>query len=325
MSNLPVPIGATVLPPAELTDALSSAGASARAYMRADSAEATQRAYASDWRDFEDWCAREGVPTRPATPKSVADYLAHLADRELKASTIGRRVAAITWVHRQRDLLPPTSAELVKRTLRGIRRTIGAKVDRKAPVTAKIVKAMTKKIPATTAGLRDRALLLLGFATAMRRSELVALDVEDIRRVPDGILVYVRRSKTDQEGVGREVPVPRGNKLKPVAALDAWLEAAGITAGPIFRPVGKGGRVASHRLDGSTVGHVVKRWAEAADLDPTMFGGHSLRAGFVTEALGNDADALKIMDITGHRQVQTLKIYDRRAKAFQDHAGRKFL
>ena len=325
MSNLPVPIGGTVLPPVELTDELGSAGASAQAYMRADSAEATRRAYASDWRDFLDWCHRSGLQPLPAAPEAVADYLAQLADRELKASTIGRRVAAITWVHRQNDLVPPTSAELVKRVLRGIRRTIGARVDRKAPVTAQIVRQMVKKVPGTPAGLRDRALLLLGFATAMRRSELVALDVEDIRRVPEGLVVHVRRSKTDQEGVGREVPVPRGNRLKPVAALEAWLQAAAIMAGPIFRPVGKGGRVANHRLDGVTVGHVVKRWAAAASLDPTMFGGHSLRAGFVTEALGNDADALKIMDITGHRQVQTLKIYDRRAKAFQDHAGKKFL
>jgi site-specific recombinase XerD len=175
------------------------------------------------------------------------------------------------------------------------------------------------------AGQRDRALILLGFAAALRRSELVALDVADLERAPDGIVLHIRRSKTDQDGAGQEIAVPRGSKLKPCEALDAWLAAARITSGPVFRPVNKGGAVSAERLTDRSVAEIVKRYAEAAGLDATLFSGHSLRAGFVTSALAAGADVLKVMHVTRHTQVTTLQKYDRRARAFDDHAGRKFL
>lgn len=321
MSNLPVPIGATTLPSAPLDATIRSAVN----YARAEKSEATRRAYDSDWRHFEAWCRGVAAETLPASTATVAAYLAHMADTGLKASTINRRVAAITYRHRQANLTPPTGAESVKAVQRGIRRTIGTAVDRKAPATADAIKAMVRKIPDTLAGRRDRALLLIGFAAAMRRSELVALDIADLKRTPEGYLILIRRSKTDQEGAGREVPVPRGAKLKPAQALEAWIDTSGITAGPLFRSVGKGGRTLGDRLSDRSVATIVKTWAKAAKLDPDLFAGHSLRAGFVTSALGSGADAMKIMDVTGHSQIQTLKIYDRRAKAFKDHAGKDFL
>ena len=323
VSSLTVPVigGFETLPSAELADAASAADH----YAQAEKSAATRKAYEADLRDFAAWCGRTGAGFLPATPDAVAAYLAGLADAGLSASTITRRLAAIGYAHRRLGLDTPTRAERVAQVLRGIRRTVGTAPKQKAPATAKFIKAMLKGLPDTMVGRRDRALLLLGFAAALRRSELVALDVADIERQPEGILVHIRRSKTDQEGAGQTIAVPRGIKLRPVEALDAWLVAAGIAAGPIFRPVNKGGRVLPDRLTDRSVALVVKHRAAAAKLDPALFSGHSLRAGFVTSALENGADMLRVMDTTRHRSVDTLKKYDRRAKAFTDHAGKGFL
>lgn len=160
-------------------------------------------------------------------PATVAAYLAHLADTGLKASTIARRLAAIAYAHKLKGLESPTAAEAVHVVMRGIRRKIGTAPAGKAPATAKAVAAMLEHLPDTLIGRPDRAILLIGFAAALRRSELVALDVGDIENRPEGIIVHIRQSKTDQEGLGAEIPVPRGGQLKPVEALDAWLAAAG--------------------------------------------------------------------------------------------------
>jgi site-specific recombinase XerD len=298
---------------------------SAAGYAKAEKSDATRRAYRSDFDQFRDWCSRYGNSPLPAEVETVAAYLASLADAGLKASTISRRAAAISYVHRLAGIASPVAAEPIKAVLRGIRRRIGVAVERKSPATARAVTAMLRRIPDTLAGKRDRALLLLGFAAALRRSELVDLKVNDIERADGGVVVHIRRSKTDQEGEGHQVAVPRGSKLKPVEALDAWLAASGISGGPLFRPIGKGGRLGDDALTGEAVARIVKKYAGAAQLDASTFSGHSLRAGFVTSALESGADILKVMDVTRHREVKTLKAYDRRAQAFRNHAGGKFL
>ncbi len=179
------------------------------AYAEAEKAAATRAAYASDWRDFVAWCAGKGATPLPAHVGIVAAYLSRLADRGLKASTIGRRAAAISHRHKLAGHEPPTASEGVRATLRGIRRTIGAAAQGKSPATADVLTAMLALCPATLAGHRDRALLALGFAGAFRRSELVALEVADLSEVPDGLRVRIRRSKTDQEGQGAEIAIPR--------------------------------------------------------------------------------------------------------------------
>lgn len=321
MSDLP-----TVRPDGVLAPTTTDVLASAASYARAEKSAATRRGYRSDWRHFETWCADVGLTPLPAAIETVAAYFAALADGGLKASTISRRCAAIAYAHRLAGApSSPTAAEPVKAVLRGIRRRIGVAVERKSPATARAIAAMLRRIADTLAGKRDRALLLLGFAAALRRSELVALDVADLERTPEGLIVHIRRSKTDQEGEGHQVAVPRGSRLKPIEAVEAWIAAAQLTDGALFRPIAKGGRLCAGRLTPDSVARIVKRWARAARLDPALFAGHSLRAGFVTSALATGADVLKIMDTTRHRSVETLKIYDRRAKAFKDHAGGKFL
>ena len=153
----------------------------------------------------------------------------------------------------------------------------------------------------------------------------MALNIEDLEETTEGLLVRIRRSKTDQEGAGDFVSIPHGSRLRPVAGVKAWLQEAGITEGAIFRSIKKGGSVTLERLSDRSVAQLVKRRAEAAGFDPSLFSGHSLRAGFVTSALHHGADILRVMDVTRHREVSTLKTYDRRAKAFKQHAGEAFL
>lgn len=316
MTRLPVPVA-----PADLSLSLDRA----KAYAGASRSDRTRAAYSSALGVFVTWCREAGAEPMPADPLTVAAYVAHLADTGRKPATIDLHVAAIAAAHRAGGFHNPAASEAVKATIRGARRALGTRQTRKAPATAETLRKMLRKIPDGPAGLRDRALILLGFAAALRRSELVALDVTDLERVPDGIIVHVRRSKTDQEGAGQEIAVPRGAKLKPCEALDAWLKAAGITSGPVFRSVGKAGAVSAERLTDRSVADIVKRHAAAAGLDASLFSGHSLRAGFVTSALAAGADVLKVMHVTRHTAVTTLQKYDRRARAFDDHAGKRFL
>jgi integrase len=166
---------------------------------------------------------------------------------------------------------------------------------------------------------------LFGFASAMRRSELAALDVEDIEETADGLRVTIRRSKTDQEGHGDVIAVPRGTIACPVAALKAWLEAATITEGSVFRPIAKGERVQAARLTDRSVAAIVKAHAAQVGLDPAAFAGHSLRSGFLTSAAARGASIFKMADQSRHKSMDTLRGYVRDAEIFKDHAGKGLL
>jgi integrase len=217
----------------------------------------------------------------------------------------------------------PTGDEKVKAVLSGIRRTIGATPVRKKEATSDLMLGMVGGRGASLRELRNRAILLLGFAGAFRRGELVALNVDDLEETAEGILVTLRRSKMDQEGLGRRVAIPRGEIACPVAALRAWLDAAGITEGAIFRRIfnKRAQRVTERRLAPRNVAAIVKQSAARLGFDPSTFGGHSLRAGFVTSAVKRGANLIKITDVTGHKSLEMLKTYSRDAEAFVGHAG----
>jgi site-specific recombinase XerD len=327
--NVPVPVAPAERASADLvvySASYEEALAGAKAFAGGSRAPNTIRAYQAAFAAFRAWSQASGIAEPfPASIDATAAYISHLAASGRKAATIDLHVAAIALAHRSAGHETPTTAEAVRATLKGVRRHIGTKANRKAPATAEALKKMLKRILDTLAGKRDRALLLIGFAGALRRSELVALRVSDLERTPEGVLIHIARSKTDQQGAGHTVAVPYGSKLKPVQALDAWLDAAGITEGPLFRSIDKGNRVSPYALTAQSVALIVKDRAEAAGLDPKMFSGHSLRAGFVTSALASGADLLKITHVTRHTKLETLAAYDRRAQAFKDHAGRGFL
>ncbi|MBR0855470.1 site-specific integrase [Bradyrhizobium liaoningense] len=299
--------------------------ASVRAYLEAEKSSSTRRGYSTDWADFTAWCGRVSEDPLPALPATVARYLAQLADGGRKTSTIQRRVAAIRSAHQAAGFEPPTNTEGVKATMRGIRRTLRSKTTRKKPTTAALLSKVLEHLPRTLAGLRDRAILLVGFAAALRRSEVVAIQLKEIERRAGGVLIHLGHSKSDQEGKGTEIPVPNGKHLRPVEALDAWLAAAGITSGPVFREVDRHGRVGANALSDRSVARIVKRAIKAAGLDETAFSGHSMRAGFVTEALDRKQDPLLVKKQSRHVKLDTLAIYDRRDNELEDHVGGEFL
>ncbi len=251
----------------------------------------------------------------------MATFLAAETSNGTKPSTLARRIAAIRYAHKLAQLDSPTDSEAVKATLRGIRRTVGAGKVRKAPAVAAKVRSMVALAPDGLKGLRDRALLLMGFAGAFRRSELVALDVADIAETETGLLVTIRRSKTDQDGEGVTIAIARGDVACPARALREWLDAAGIEAGPIFRPINKAGAVSAERLTDRSVANIVKAYAERAGFDASLFSGHSLRSGFLTSAAAKGASIFKMMDVSRHKSVDTLRGYVRDAELFKDHAG----
>jgi site-specific recombinase XerD len=287
---------------------------------KAEKALSTRKAYGTDFRLFKVYCDAKGVSALPASPETVAAYIAAEA-KTAKPSTIGRRVAAIRYAHKLAGLETPTDAEGVKATMRGIRRTFGGARNKKAPAVAAKMHSMVATAPDGLAGLRDRALLLLGFAGAFRRSELVALNVADIEENETGLLVTIRGSKTDQERQGVTIAITRGDIACPVKALRAWLDTAGIDAGPIFRPIDKAGTVRPSRLTCRSVANIVKAYAGRAGFDASTFSGHSLRSGFLTSAAGKGASIFKMMDVSRHKSVDTLRGYVRDAELFKDHAG----
>ena len=297
----------------------------ARSFAEQEKAAATRRAYRSDFTIFAAWCLARGAETLPASPAVVAAFLAAEANAGARASTITRRAAAIRYAHRLAGYETPTGAETVRAVMRGIRRTIGTAKDQKAPATADLIVTMLKHCPDTLAGKRDRALIALGFAGAFRRSELVALTLADLVEAPDGYRVLIRHSKTDQEGQGQEIAIPRGYRLRPVETVQTWLAAAEINDGPVFRPVLKGGRVQTVSLTPHSAAQIVKHYAELAGLDPDSFAGHSLRAGFLTSAAEAGASVFKMMEVSRHKSVDTLRGYVRRADLFREHAGAAFL
>ncbi|TNC06539.1 integrase [Methylobacterium terricola] len=326
------PEGLPVEPPRILRGLPAEAASLVEDYQRASKADATVRAYRGDAKVFQAWCARYGFRPLPASPEAVAGFLVAEAEAGRAASTIGRRLAAIKYAHRLARQPDPTEDEAVRATMKGIRRKVGTAPDQKAAATADIVMAMLMRTPDTLTGKRDRALLALGFAGAFRRSELVALDVADLREDPEGLRVLVRRSKVDQEGAGSEKAIPHGRFIRPVALLRDWLDAAGIAEGPVFRPVSRSGRVRMTardanpaRLTTQAVADIVKRYATTAGLDASTFGAHSLRAGYITTAAERGADMARIMDQSGHRDTRTVVGYIRRANAFKGHSGSGFL
>jgi len=309
----------------ERTDTLPALPAAdikrAAAFAKMDKAKSTRAAYRSDFVIFRAWCMSRNVNALPTSPETVAAFLASEAEAGMAAATIARRCAAIRHAHKLADFEPPTNSEAVKATLRGIRRAIGAAPKRKAPAVAEIMRDMSRAAPAGLKGLRDRALLLLGFGGAFRRSELVALDVADIEETDDGLRVTIRRSKTDQESQRAAIAIVRGGACCPCKALKAWLEAAGISEGPIFRPVAKGDRIGASRLTAKSVCDLVKAYADRVGLDATSFGAHSLRAGFLTSAARRGASVFKMRDVSRHKSMDVLQAYVRDADLFRDHAG----
>ncbi len=302
--------------------------ARARAYVLAAKAPSTLRAYRSDWQHFTTWCSNREVRALPASPETVALYLAALAG-DHRPATLTRRLTSIAKAHETAGFPSPATVRhaAVSETLKGIKRIHGTAQAGKSPLVTADLQKMLAHTGRGALGDRDKALLLVGYCGGFRRSELAAIEVRDLAWSDDGVAILLRRSKTDQESQGRKVAIPRGahKATCPVRALRDWFDAAQLegTEGPVFRSVDRHGNISPSPLDPNSIARIVKCALVRAGYDPRTYAGHSLRAGFATQAARNGATAFDIMRQTGHRSVAIVSRYIREAELFRDSPASK--
>lgn len=284
-------------------------------YVHAAIADNTRLAYQADLQHFLSWGG-----DIPSTPNQIALYLSAFAGKHA-IGTLARRLVGIGKAHTSQGYVSPVDSELVRATLRGIRRIHGSAQRQATPAIKEDILAMLNGLTGIK-GIRDRALLLVGFAGAFRRSELVALTVENVEFAKQGLLIHLAHSKTDQEGHGRKIAIPYARGVVcPVHALQGWLEASGTISGVIFRGVNRHGAISEAGLTPQAVALVVKERAQAVGLDPAKYSGHSLRAGLVTSAAQAGVSSWKIRQQTGHKSDAMLARYIRDANIFVDNAA----
>jgi site-specific recombinase XerD len=286
-------------------------------------ADSTRAAYVQDMRAFADWCAPRGLNPLPAAPATVLRYLGSIAD-DLAVATIRRRLTSIAVTHKAAGYPDPTRGEDVVRTWRGIRRTRGVAQRKVRAVRAVVLRQLVEPLTEWPADVRDRAILTIGMAGALRRSEIVAIDVEHVTVDDDGLRLRIPRSKRDQEGEGALVGIPWGVRPEtcPVTAWHEWLDVAGIGAGPAFRAVDRHGNISPARLTDRQIARIVQRRAEAAGLPGAEFGGHSLRAGFATEAVARGRSELAVMRHGRWRSGQAMRGYVQEGGLWKDNAAK---
>jgi integrase len=285
-------------------------------FARANLTENTRRAYDSDLKQFREYGGKI-----PCDAQVLAEYVAHCAEW-FSVATIERRLMAIRHAHAERGLPSPTHSPQVRAVMRGVRRQLGVAQRQAKPVTRVLLKKIVCAIGHSPIDRRDRALLLLGFAGGFRRSELVALDAEDLERTERGIVVWIRRSKTDQEQRGRSLAIPStGGKLCAVTATERWLRSAEICTGPIFRRFDKNGELTHDRLAAAYVSQVLKGRLTSMGVDAQAYSAHSLRAGLITEAARAGVPSWKIRQQTGHRTETILARYIRDTEVWTNNAA----
>ena len=312
----------------------------ARHYADQSRAANTRRAYASDVRAFADWCTRRGEASMPASPAAVLAYLIDHATT-LKVATLQRRLAAIREQHAAAGFDLDTSSAAFRDTWRGIKRAHGQPAAKKRPLMTVDLRRAVATLPDTLAGKRDRALILVGFAAALRRSELAGLEVARrdgaawVEERPDGLVIHLARSKTDQQAEGAEIGVPYGSNMEtcPVRSYRAWIKAARLKEGPAFRPIDRHGRLGAEAVTDRAVARIVQRTVEAAALAEghapeearrlaAAYAGHSLRSGLATSAAANDAPGHAIQRQLRHKRFDTTSGYIRSGQLFkQNPAG----
>jgi site-specific recombinase XerD len=314
--------GILIFGPHHPPDPLSPYLAEAQGYVRQAKAANTVKAYQSDWAAFEKFCQGREVASLPAAPATVASYTAESA-RRLKANTVERHLTSISQAHQLAGFLNPVEDKLVRTVMAGIRRVKGTSQAGKDPLSPELLRKMFVGASDNLRSLRDRALLLVGFSGAFRRSELVALRYEDVRFTGEGLVVTIPKSKTDPEGEGQTVGIPFGSHPEscPVRALEAWLERSAVE-GYLFPAIGRwGGEVRGKPICDHQLAKIIKRMVIRAGLDAADFSGHSLRSGLATSAAAGGASERAIMDQTRHRSLKQVRKYIRRGSLFQDNAA----
>lgn len=283
----------------------------------------TKRAYRSDLKTFSRWCSYSRQPPLPAPPSVVANYVAWLAKQGRKVATIERALAAISQAHVAAGFPSPRFDQTLRRVMTGVRRTLGVRPLKKRPVLVLDLHALIAAADVGPKGTRDRALLALGFAAALRRCELVSLDIADLAFTGEGLILTLRRSKTDQTGAGVAIGIPFGERAEscPVRLVRLWLDTVAAVDGPVFRAVNRHGTISAQRLSGKAVASVLKSLAPRAGLEPAALGAHSLRSGFVTSAMRARKPEHVVMRHSRHRSVPVFRGYVATAGLFTENAA----
>jgi len=285
----------------------------------------TVRAYKSDFKDFGLFCVQNGFKNLPSDPKIVSLYLTHLSTKEVKLSTIKRRLVSIGVIHKMKGHYLDTKHPVIVENLMGIKRRKGTVQKGKKPILIndlrKILDVIDQQNSEDIKKLRDKSIILIGFSGGFRRNEIVSLDHEDLDFVYEGVKITVKRSKTDQFGEGsiKALPYFENNLYCPVTILKRWLNISKITKGPIFRRFSKGSRLTNYRLTDQTVALIIKDYLNKAGIDSKNYSGHSLRSGFATSAAESGAEERSIMTMTGHKSTEMVRRYIREANLFKNN------
>ena len=285
----------------------------------------TVRAYKSDFKDFGLFCVQNGFKNLPSDPKIVSLYLTHLSTKEVKLSTIKRRLVSIGVIHKMKGHYLDTKHPVIVENLMGIKRRKGTVQKGKKPILIndlrKILDVIDQQNSEDIKKLRDKSIILIGFSGGFRRNEIVSLDHEDLDFVYEGVKITVKRSKTDQFGEGsiKALPYLENNLYCPVTILKRWLNISKITKGPIFRRFSKGSRLTNYRLTDQTVALIIKDYLNKAGIDSKNYSGHSLRSGFATSAAESGAEERSIMTMTGHKSTEMVRRYIREANLFKNN------
>ena len=291
----------------------------------------TIRAYKSDFRDFGGFCAKNGLKSLPADPKIVSLYMTYLSTKDAKMSTLRRRLVSIGVIHRLKGHYLDTKHPIIIENLMGIKRKKGSYQKGKKPILINHLKLMIEAIDKDTSDetgirkLRDKTIILLGFAGGFRRIELISIDFEDLEFVSEGVKIFIRKSKTDQfgEGMIKGLPYFTNQKYCPVWHLKKWLEISEIKSGPIFRRFSKGLNLSKNRLTDQSVALFLKKHLSNAGIENKNYSGHSLRSGFATVTAESGADERSIMAMTGHKTTQMVRRYIKEANLFKNNALNK--
>ena len=297
--------------------------------LQSSKANNTVRAYKSDFRDFGLFCAQNGFKNLPSDTKVVSLYLTHLSTKDVKMSTIKRRLVSIGVIHKMKGHYLDTKHPIIVENLLGIKRRKGTVQKGKKPILInelrKILDVIDQQKSEDIKKLRDKTLILIGFSGGFRRNEIVSLDYEDLDFVYEGVKITVKRSKTDQFGQGsiKALPYFDNSVYCPVTTLKRWINISKISKGPIFRRFSKGSKLTNYRLTDQTIALIIKNYLNIAGIDSKNYSGHSLRSGFATSAAESGAEERSIMTMTGHKSTEMVRRYIKEANLFKNNALNK--
>ncbi len=297
--------------------------------LQSSKANNTIRAYKSDFNDFRLFCAQNGFKSLPSEPKIVSLYLTHLSSKEIKMSTLKRRLVSIGVIHKIKGLYLDTKHPSIIENIMGIKRRKGSVQRGKKPLLInslkQLINAIDKENNEEIKKFRDRSIILIGFSGGFRRNEIVSLDYEDLDFVTEGVKINLRSSKTDQfgEGTVKGLPYFNNSQYCPVLSLKKWIEVSNIKSGPLFRRFSKGTKLTENRLTDQTVALLIKKYLKLSGIESKNYSGHSLRSGFATSAADSGVEERNIMAMTGHKSTEMVRRYIKEANLFKNNALNK--